>query len=116
MQLQHQQAATERELETLQEQHKQLAAAHEALQRDHACLGALHEHLSGEHEALRDKYSRKKMLLHRTLELQSKALSDRCVPAAVKRSKSTITLSDVELVWLEAEGEVGPPGEKGVPS
>lgn len=81
-QLQHQQVATERELKTLQQQHKQLAAAHEALQRDHASLGALHEHLPGEHEALTDRYSHQKTLLRRTLELQSKVLSDRCVPAA----------------------------------
>ncbi|XP_006107680.1 protein Daple-like [Myotis lucifugus] len=58
-------------------QHQQLAAAHEALQREHACLGALHEHLSGEHEALMDEYSRQKTLLRRTLELESKVLSDR---------------------------------------
>ncbi|XP_014387799.1 PREDICTED: protein Daple-like [Myotis brandtii] len=61
----------------MQLQHQQLAAAHEALQREHACLGALHEHLSGEHEALMDEYSRQKTLLRRTLELESKALSDR---------------------------------------
>uniref|UniRef100_G1Q2R7 Coiled-coil domain containing 88B n=1 Tax=Myotis lucifugus TaxID=59463 RepID=G1Q2R7_MYOLU len=77
-------------------QHQQLAAAHEALQREHACLGALHEHLSGEHEALMDEYSRQKTLLRRTLELESKVLSD----------------SDVELVRLETEGQEGPPGEK----
>uniref|UniRef100_G1Q6U0 Coiled-coil domain containing 88B n=1 Tax=Myotis lucifugus TaxID=59463 RepID=G1Q6U0_MYOLU len=81
-------------------QHQQLAAAHEALQREHACLGALHEHLSGEHEALMDEYSRQKTLLRRTLELESKVLSD----------------SDVELVRLETEGQEGPPGEKGVPT
>uniref|UniRef100_G1QA53 Coiled-coil domain containing 88B n=1 Tax=Myotis lucifugus TaxID=59463 RepID=G1QA53_MYOLU len=115
-------------------QHQQLAAAHEALQREHACLGALHEHLSGEHEALMDEYSRQKTLLRRTLELESKVLSDRQAPRApvppslwslmfplsrcftVKRSKSTITLSDVELVRLETEGQEGPPGEKGVPT
>uniref|UniRef100_G1Q052 Coiled-coil domain containing 88C n=1 Tax=Myotis lucifugus TaxID=59463 RepID=G1Q052_MYOLU len=87
-------------------QHQQLAAAHEALQREHACLGALHEHLSGEHEALMDEYSRQKTLLRRTLELESKVLSD---SFTVKRSKSTISLSDVELVRLETEGQEGPP-------
>ncbi|XP_059516779.1 protein Daple-like [Myotis daubentonii] len=96
--------------QNMQLQHQQLVAAHEALQREHACLGALHEHLSGEHEALMDEYSRQKTLLRRTLELESKALSDREV------NKSTITLSDVELVRLEAEGQEGPPGEKGVPT
>lgn len=34
----------------------------------------------------------------------------------MKRSKSTFTLSDVELVRLETEGQEGPPGEKGVPT
>ncbi|XP_023603714.1 protein Daple-like [Myotis lucifugus] len=58
-------------------QHQQLAAAHEALQREHACLGELHEHLSGEHEALMDENSHQKTLLRRTLELESKVLSDR---------------------------------------
>ncbi|XP_070284455.1 protein Daple-like [Myotis yumanensis] len=64
-------------IENMQLQHQQLAAAHQALQREHACLGALHEHLSGEHEALMDEYSRQKTLLRRTLELESKVLSDR---------------------------------------
>ncbi|XP_059516762.1 protein Daple-like [Myotis daubentonii] len=63
--------------QNMQLQHQQLVAAHEALQREHGCLGALHEHLSGEHEALMDEYSRQKTLLRRTLELESKALSDR---------------------------------------
>ncbi|XP_059516764.1 protein Daple-like [Myotis daubentonii] len=63
--------------QNMQLQHQQLVAAHEALQREHVCLGALHEHLSGEHEALMDEYSRQKTLLRRTLELESKALSDR---------------------------------------
>ncbi|KAK1332813.1 hypothetical protein QTO34_006344 [Cnephaeus nilssonii] len=67
---------TERELETLQEQHQQLAAAHEALQRDHACLGALHEHLSGEHEALRDDTAGRRRCCIGP-GMQSKALSDR---------------------------------------
>ncbi|XP_059536712.1 protein Daple-like, partial [Myotis daubentonii] len=96
-------------------QHQQLAAAHKALQQEHACLGVLHERLTREHEALLDKYRRQKTLLSRTLKLESKALSDsflwsRCF--TVKRSKSTFTLSDVELVRLETEGQEGPPGEK----
>ncbi|XP_070284449.1 protein Daple-like [Myotis yumanensis] len=81
-------------------QHQQLVAAHQALQQEHVILGTLHEHLTTEHEALMDKYRRQKTTLRRTLELE------------MKRSKSTITLSDVELVQLETEQQKGPPSEK----
>uniref|UniRef100_G1Q7S3 Coiled-coil domain containing 88B n=1 Tax=Myotis lucifugus TaxID=59463 RepID=G1Q7S3_MYOLU len=87
-------ALTEQDTEL---QHQQLVAAHQALQQEHASLGALHEHPTKEHTALLDKDRRHKTLLCRTLELESKALSD----------------SDVELVRLETEGQEGPPGEKG---
>ncbi|XP_023603699.1 protein Daple-like [Myotis lucifugus] len=106
-------------------QHQQLAAAHEALQREHACLGALHEHLSGEHEALMDEYSRQKTLLRRTLELESKVLSDRAnsLHQQLKREQEELqthtkklqtSLSDTQLQvncwqaqcnWLRKEQE-----------
>uniref|UniRef100_G1QBX9 Coiled-coil domain containing 88B n=1 Tax=Myotis lucifugus TaxID=59463 RepID=G1QBX9_MYOLU len=67
-------ALTEQDTEL---QHQQLVAAHQALQQEHASLGALHEHPTKEHTALLDKDRRHKTLLCRTLELESKALSDR---------------------------------------
>uniref|UniRef100_G1PXV0 Coiled-coil domain containing 88B n=1 Tax=Myotis lucifugus TaxID=59463 RepID=G1PXV0_MYOLU len=100
-------ALTEQDTEL---QHQQLVAAHQALQQEHASLGALHEHPTKEHTALLDKDRRHKTLLCRTLELESKALSDSEEKQRLglsweqlSHSSSCLSLSP-HRSWLQTEG------------
>lgn len=69
-----------REPENLREQQEQLQGDDKALQQDHMALSKLLQHLSEEYEALTHQHRCLKTL-HRDLELENKALRERCVRA-----------------------------------